>query len=106
MIRSLRFCPFLLAAFVVVAIAQTPSKIRLGIQLGHNANVASVAFSPDGKFALTGGRDGASRVWDIASGREVRVFNSGFVWDAVYSPDGRSVLTTDENAARLWDVAS
>lgn len=47
----------------------------------------SVAFSPDGKVLVTGAVHDASRVWDVASGREIKVFAK--VDKAVFSPDGR-----------------
>lgn len=64
----------------------------------------SIAFSPDGKSVLTSSRcDSTVRVWDAASGRQVREF-AGFaefrgvliggsgVNGTVLSPDGRQVL--------------
>ena len=50
----------------------------------------SVALSADGRCALTGGRDGTSRLWDAATGRELCQlisFNDG-TW-AVADPSGR-----------------
>ena len=41
-------------------------------QLGHSSEVRSVAFSPDGKRILTGSTDNTSRLWDIATGKELR----------------------------------
>jgi WD40 repeat protein len=38
---------------------------------GHKGSVNVVAFSADGKRALSGGSDGTLRVWDVASAREV-----------------------------------
>ena len=36
---------------------------------GHKGGVNSVAFSPDGKRALTGSFDGTLRLWDLATGK-------------------------------------
>ena len=33
-----------------------------------------MAFSPDGRFALTGSSDKTARLWDAATGAEVRRF--------------------------------
>jgi WD40 repeat protein len=39
---------------------------------GHKGAVTSVAFSPDGMHLLSGGADGTARLWDAATGKEVR----------------------------------
>lgn len=44
---------------------------RLGsTRLRHAAPVTCVAFAPDGKTLVSGGQDGAVRVWDVASGEQ------------------------------------
>ena len=86
---------------------------------GHAGWVWSVAFSPDGKQVLTGcvgtvrkafgGTDNTARLWDAASGAEIRIFaGHGERVNAVaFAPDGRHVLTgSTDKTARLWDLAT
>jgi WD40 repeat protein len=69
--------------------------------------VTSVAFSPDGRFAVSGSNDGTARVWDVAAGGEVCCFSGHRkkVNAVAFSPDGRRVLSAgDDKALRLWDA--
>jgi WD40 repeat protein len=38
---------------------------------GHTASVKALAFSPDGRLLLSGGEDGALRVWNLQTGKEL-----------------------------------
>jgi serine/threonine protein kinase len=79
---------------------------KLGRLLRDAGEVNVVAFSPDGRLALTGGLGGA-RVWDAASGRPVaELRHGGAVRAAAFSPDGRLALTGGDDGARVWDAAS
>lgn len=38
--------------------------------MAHDSAVNSVAFSPDGKYVVSGSDDGTARVWETSTGKE------------------------------------
>ena len=76
---------------------------------GHTAAVISAAYSPDGKFIVTASADKTARVWEVATGREVRQLqgHTAVVNSAAYSPDGKFIVTGSyDKTARVWDAAT
>jgi TIR domain/WD domain, G-beta repeat len=67
-------------------------------------SVDSVAFSPDGRTALSGGY--ALKLWEVATGKDVRSFSGGDTRSVAFSPDGRTALSGGYHTLILWDVAT
>ncbi|EIV94186.1 WD40 repeat domain-containing protein, partial [Frankia sp. QA3] len=58
---------------------------------------------------VSGGRDGSVRVWEVGSGRELRVLTGqqGWVRSVGFSPDGALLVSGgDDGSVRVWEVGS
>jgi WD40 repeat protein len=74
---------------------------------GHGSWVSSVAFSPDGRRALSGSDDKSLRLWDLETGQLLRAFlgHTSCVSSVAFSPDGRRALSASlDHTVRWWDV--
>jgi len=94
---------------------------------GHSKEVNSVIFSADGRYILSSGGDGTVKLWDASTSKEMRTFtfttteaefnrkpdgrlekiyikvtNTRSVKSAVFSPDGKYVLSEYVK----WDVST
>ncbi len=102
------FCLFL-AGPAQPAKAQAVDPALIRTFAGHSDDVNSVAFSPDGRHALTGSRDNTLKLWETASGRLVRTFkgHTAMVRSVAFSPDGRYALSgSGDKTFKLWEVAT
>ncbi len=75
--------------------------------LPNSGGITSIALSPNGKTALTGGADGKTRLWNATTGEMVReTKHSNPIKIVAFSPSGRTFLTADEKKVSLWDAAT
>ncbi|MEK7424720.1 MAG: serine/threonine protein kinase, partial [Actinomycetota bacterium] len=67
---------------------------RLDRRLDHGADVRSAVWSRDGRLILTGGSDGAAKLWHAGTGRHVvpPMQHQGHVGTVALSDDNRYVL--------------
>ena len=74
---------------------------------GHTNGVRSVAFSPDGKQIVSGSYDKSVRVWDVSTGKELKVLkgHTNVVFSVAFSPGGKQVVSGScDESVRVWDI--
>jgi WD40 repeat protein len=89
-----------------VAKSLTVSEVRQFA--GHTGIINAVAFTPDGRLAVSGSDDGSVRVWDLATGQEVTRFTRHVVpvKGVAVLPDGKTAVSAGVETLRVWDIAS
>jgi WD40 repeat protein len=68
--------------------------------------VRCLALAPDGTILAGGGDDGAVRLWEVASGKQVGVLKEGSDWLAclAFSADGKRLTAAGfDGRVRMWD---
>ena len=75
--------------------------------LAHQDTTSTLTFSGDGRMLASSGGDDQVRLWDTATGKELRHFGKPSQMLALaFSPDGQTLASGDmEGGLYLWDVA-
>lgn len=101
-----------------LASAQPPSqRIEQGaddkpqpmLQLNMLRYVGAPVISPDGRLLLIPSGNGVVSLWEVATGRLIRLLvgHTDSVSAAAFSPDGSLVVTAShDTSVRLWEVAT
>jgi len=76
---------------------------------GHEGTVNSAAFSPDGKYIVSGSTDETLKLWEAGSGRLIRTFegHQDCVESVAFSPDGKYIVSgSTDKTLKLWETGS
>jgi WD40 repeat protein len=69
--------------------------------------LSGVVFRPDGRYLASGGLDQTVRIWEVATGHEVRALrgHTQAVMHLAYSPDGKRLATASwDGTVKVWDA--
>ena len=91
-----------------IRIVDTATMKDLLSMIGHTQPITTMTFTPDGKQLVTGSLDRSVRIWDLATGRVLRVFYLGSPVQAVaVSLDGLDLATIDTTQeSRVYELAT
>ena len=101
-------------ADIVLRLWDAHSGQELRLLVGHTESISSVAFSPHGAQAISGGgryrgHDFIVRLWTVDGGKEEKQMqgHTAEVTSVAFLPDGKyAVSGSCDKTIRLWDLAT
>ncbi len=82
---------------------------ELVVQTGHSSRVNCAVFSPDSSWVASGAADNTIRLWEVASGRELRALSGHKNWIKSLALSNKGVMLasgSNDQTIKLWDVNS
>lgn len=76
---------------------------------GHEGEIVSLSFSAEGDKIVTGSFDHTARIWDVNSGKCIRVLDDhqGEISSTQFEFSGEFVATGSvDRTCKIWDVGS
>lgn len=97
---------YVLTAGATSVVWETATGRMVGKLEGRVAEARAAASAADGRLLLVGTNDRSAKLWDLTSGKQVRVFgHDRGVLDVAMSEDGKYAVTYGGDV-RAWDVQS
>lgn len=102
---------FLLSIIVIVAgvIIYLNWDYSLKTLEGHSDAVSSVAYSPDGKYIISGSYDKTFKIWEASTGKCLKTLSgySDKITSISYSFDGKYIVNaTTGNKINIWEEST
>ena len=74
---------------------------------GHTGYINTVAVSPDGSLAASGGKDGITMLWDLNEGKHLYSLEAGDIVNAlVFSPNRYWLCAATSSCVKIFDLES
>ena len=77
--------------------------------IGHSDWIRAIAFSPDGKYLVSGSNDRTVRLWDLQTGQLIRLFkgHKQRVKCIQISEDGKLIISgSADSTVKIWELAT
>lgn len=83
-------------------------EVKISIQSSQE-KISSLGFSPDGRWLAGSGTDHTIRLWDVATGAQLRTFeaHTGSVNAIAFTRDGQWLTSSsDDGSIRFWNAST
>jgi len=92
-----------------ITISPDEVKNHTRLPAAHRSRVVALAFSPDGKWLVSGSTDGTAQLWNVATellhGEPLR--HDSAVWAVAFDANSRFLVTgCRDGSVNVWDVAT
>ena len=74
---------------------------------GHTDAVNDIKISPNGKFLLSGSNDKTARIWNLTTGKQIRILpvDCWKVITVAFSADSRYAITgCNDGSVKIWET--